>query len=88
MIALYTRVSIPHRNLTGIVIKREFVPRNGIVYRILIDTTDGSHTEALYGASSVRVAIDQRPADGGNVVAMPRRVGLRLAAVDGRVVAP
>lgn len=83
MIALYTKVAIPHRNLTGIVIKREFIPRNGVVYRILIDTDDGSHVEALYGASSVRVAIEAR----GNVVAMPGRRALRLAAVDGQVIA-
>lgn len=79
MIALYARVQIPHRNLTGIVIKHEFIPNNGLIYRILIDTDDGSHVEALYGASSVRAAIEAR----GNVVAMPGRRALRLAAVDG-----
>jgi hypothetical protein len=82
MIALYSRVTIPHRNLTGIVIKRTPVPNNGIVYTILIDTPDGSHCEALYGASSVRVAIDHG-GHPGNVVSLPRGRALRLAAVNG-----
>jgi hypothetical protein len=80
MIALYAKVTIPHRGLTGRVTERIYVPRNGVVYRILIDTDDGSHTEALYGAASVRLAVERR----GEVVEMPRgRPALRLAASDG-----
>jgi hypothetical protein len=85
MISLYARVEIPHRKLFGRVVARNPVPNAGIMYRILIETDDGAHVEALYGASSVREVVGHGGYPGGNVVAMPvRRVPLRLAAVDGR----
>jgi hypothetical protein len=82
MIALYARVEIPHRKLFGRVIGRNPVPNNGVMYRILIETGDGSHVEALYGASSVREVVGHGGYP-GNVVSLPRKVPLRLATVNG-----
>jgi hypothetical protein len=89
MISLYTRVEIPHRKLFGRVIQHHPVPNNGMVYRILIETADGSHVEALYGAASLRIA-PRHGGHPGDVVPMPRaatRPHLRLAAVNGVVMA-
>lgn len=80
MIALYTRVHVPHRSLYGRVVARELMPASGVIYRILVETDDGSHTEALYGSAWVRVAVDQRQL--GRALPVPM-VGLRLACVDG-----